>query len=83
VPALAHFSRALGRDDVRVSDLFSLSETAFLSAPDPTEYFRSLPKPQGQATGTEGVALRLLTYNIALLDRASSGACSHTCAHPF
>jgi len=69
VPALAHFARALRRDDLRVADLFTLPENAFAQTPDPTDYFRFLRLPESpSAAAAPAVNLHVLTYNIALLD---------------
>ena len=66
-PALAHISTALlGGEDLAVMDLLR-RELVFCSPPDPTQWLRAMHADNPPAPA-RGVPLRVLTWNIALLD---------------
>lgn len=72
---LAHLADALGDDDAVVTDLFDDDELAFASAPDPSALFAARHARHAALAPLDGatVDLRVLTYNVGLLDRGYLG----------
>lgn len=70
VPALSHFARATQDGLVLTVEELYRRRPAYTSAPDPTLHFEAMARAhRALPTPTASTPLRVLSYNLALLDR--------------
>ena len=65
---LVHLVQALESQPARVADLFEAKSLQWASAPDPSAWLAAMHAAAARARMIEGETLRLVTFNLALLD---------------
>jgi endonuclease/exonuclease/phosphatase family metal-dependent hydrolase len=76
-PVLAHLLAALDASDLSAEDLFDGEQVRFVRAPDPTALLEGTQAENERRPVAGGRGLRVMSYNLALLDAQIFGVIDH------